>query len=179
MTDSNAKKPTGLVAYALGLVGRAAPPAAPATPSAAERLGSIPRAVFIADWLVDHEALCFALQHAAVRAAALPGNARLPAATVEIAHARLVEHARILVDMPRPVIVASNGYNFIPYERLAEARAKVTVLQAELESTRADLAAVLGLLNEVRLQFARDDGLQDNLLLRIDAALASMRGGAA
>ena len=109
-------------------------PALREAPGPAEvRLGKIPDVVDTAAWYEEHAQLCYDLQVAAVRAA----SDREAEADVAKAHAALLAHAAIINGGSGPVLLSRNGEYRIPFERLAAARAKVKVLEAENARLRA------------------------------------------
>lgn len=119
----------------LGVVIRSTPgPALREAPGPAEvRLGTIPDVVNTATWYEEHAELCYDLQVAAVRAA----SDRDAEAEVAKAHAALLAHAAIINGGSGPVLLAKDGIHPIPFERLAAARAKIKVLEAEVARLRA------------------------------------------
>lgn len=104
-------------------------------------LSVLPRVVDLVVWYEQQEALSYSLLHLAVKAAGQPiGNIKT-AQDVDRAHAALLEHSRQIAGNHLPLLLAKDGVHTIPYERLAEARAKVQVLLAENAELRAKLAA--------------------------------------
>lgn len=97
------------------------------------RLAKIPDVVDTTSWYEEHAQLCYDLQVAAVRAASEPGAE----AAVGEAHAALLAHAAIINGGSGPVLLAKDGVHPIPFERLAAARAKIKVLEAENARLRA------------------------------------------
>ena len=109
-------------------------PVMPLPSSTAEaKLGTVPSVVDTAAWYEEHAQLCYDLQAAAVRASRDP-NAE---AEVGKAHSALLAHAAIINGGNGPVLLSRNGEYRIPFERLAAARAKVKVLEAENARLRA------------------------------------------
>lgn len=103
-------------------------PAMPLPMSTAEaKLGTIPTVVNTAAWYEQHVQLCYDLQVAVMRAAR-DANAE---AEVGKAHSALLAHAAIINGGSGPVLLAKNEEYRIPFERLAVARAKIKVLEAE------------------------------------------------
>ena len=105
---------------------------APNSPAEA-KLGTVPTVVDTAAWYEEHAQLCYDLQGAAVRAA----SDREAEADVAKAHAALLAHAAIINGGSGPVLLAKDGVHPIPFERLAAARAKIKVLEAENARLRA------------------------------------------
>ena len=97
------------------------------------RLGQIPTVVDTAAWYEEHAQLCYDLQVAAVRAV----SDQHAEAEVGKAHAALLAHAAIINGGSGPVLLAKNEEYRIPFERLAVARAKIKVLEAENARLRA------------------------------------------
>lgn len=109
-------------------------PAMPLPMSTAEaKLGTVPTVVNTAAWYEAHAQLCYDLQVAAVRAA----SDQDAEAEVAKAHAALLAHAAIINGGSGPVLLAKDGVHPIPFERLAAARAKIKVLEAENARLRA------------------------------------------
>ena len=109
-------------------------PAMPLPMSTAEaKLGTVPTVVDTSAWYEAHAQFCYDLQVAAVRAASEPGAE----AAVGEAHAALLAHAAIINGGSGPVLLAKDGVHPIPFERLAAARAKIKVLEAENARLRA------------------------------------------
>lgn len=109
-------------------------PAMPLPMSTAEaKLGTVPTVVDTAAWYEAHAQLCYDLQVAAVRAA-LDAKAE---PEVHKAHSALLAHAAIINGGFSPVLLAKDGAHPIPFERLAAARAKIKVLEAENARLRA------------------------------------------
>lgn len=115
--------------------------AAPALLSpAAVKMRTLPVVVDTAAWYEEHAQLCYELQLAAVRTGG-PGKDAATEAAVDKAHTALLTHAAIIHGCSEPVLLAKDGLHAIPYEKLAQARAKVQVLTAELAQAREELAA--------------------------------------
>ena len=116
------------------VLGTAPGPALREAPGPAEvRLGKIPDVVDTAAWYEEHAQLCYDLQVAAVRAA----SDQASEAEVAKAHSALLAHAAIINGGSSPVLLAKDGVHPIPFERLAAARAKIKVLEAENARLRA------------------------------------------
>lgn len=109
---------------AAALAGSAAPqPMSPAV----LRMSTPPTVVNPAVWYEEHAQLCYDLQVAALRAA----RDRAAEPAVGKAHAALLAHAAIINGGAEPALLAKDGIHTIPFERLAAARAKIKVLEAE------------------------------------------------
>ena len=103
-------------------------PTIPLPMSTAEaKLGTAPTVVDTAAWYEEHVQLCFELKAAAIRAAQDP-KAKEELQEVQSA---LLAHAAIINDGSGPVLLARDGIHTIPFERLAAARAKIKLLEAE------------------------------------------------
>lgn len=94
---------------------------------AVHRMSTLPTVVDTAAWYEEHAQLCYDLQVAAVRAASDRGAE----AEVGKAHSALLAHAAIINGGSGPVLLAKDGEHPIPFERLASARAKIKLLEAE------------------------------------------------
>lgn len=101
--------------------------------TAEAKLGTVPTVVDTAAWYEQHVQLCYDLQVAVMRAAR-DANTE---AEVGHAHAALLAHAAIINGGSGPVLLAKDGVHPIPFERLAAARAKIKVLEAENARLRA------------------------------------------
>jgi len=91
-------------------------------------------------WYQQHEALTLHLLHMTVKALATPAGAddiSNHAQDVDHAHSALRRHAQIIVGHAVPVVLARDGVRTIPFEQLAEAKAKVAALECELHILRA------------------------------------------
>lgn len=123
---------------------------APMHPPALKRRGVMgaPPMVDNETWYGQHTKLVHRLLHMTVRAAALPSG---PADDeVEQVLANVLQHAREIVAYELPTLLAKDGANTIPYERLATARAKVSALRLELRRTKAELAEALASQGKAR-----------------------------
>lgn len=104
--------------------------------SAQALLATAPRTLNGAAWLEQHEALTHHLLHMMARALAKPAGRATDGVLQPIAqaYAALRGHAKQLVGDAMPVVIAADGRHEIPFEKLSEARAKVAVLQGELQA---------------------------------------------
>ena len=114
---------------------------APSGSGARIALSALPRVVDLVVWYEQQEALSYSLLHLAVKAAGQPIGNMKAAQDVDRAHAALLEHSRQIAGNHLLLLLAKDGVHTTPYERLAEARAKVQVLLAENAELRAKLAA--------------------------------------
>jgi hypothetical protein len=148
--------------------------AAPALLSpAAVKMSTLPVVVDTAAWYEEHAQLCYELQLAAVRAGGLGKDAATEAA-VDKAHTALLAHAAIIHGGSEPVLLAKDGLHAIPYEKLAEARAKVQVLTAALAQAREELAAAKA--EGWRPEFDAMSPRQEELAIQFCQEIAGRRG---
>lgn len=147
----------------------ASPPLSPA----AVKMSTLPVVVDTAAWYEEHAQLCYELQLAAVRAGG-PGKDAATEAAVDKAHTALLAHAAIIHGGSEPVVLARDGVHTIPYEKLAEARAKVQVLTAELAQAREELAAAKA--KKWRPEFDAMSPLQEELAIQFCLEIAGRRG---
>lgn len=111
--------------------------------SANTALTEIPEVIDMSAWYEQHVALLHQFLHRTLWAIAnTPArrNTRL-LKLLELAHAELREHTRKIAGGAVPKVLARDGQNTISYEKLAEARAQVRVLTAELKQAREELSA--------------------------------------
>ena len=103
--------------------------------SAAERMANTRQVIEIdtTEWLEHHVALCHHFQHKAVKAALAPPGDKAAMAEANRAFELLQEHARVINGGDDPVVLAKDGLHRIPYSTVAELRAKVRVLEHELQ----------------------------------------------
>ena len=116
--------------------------------SAAERLADTRQIIEIdtTEWLEHHTALCHHFQHKTLKAAQAPANDKAAMAEANRAFEMLQQHARVINGGDDPVVLAKDGLHRIPYSTVAELRAKVRVLERELELVQSivEAQAVLG-----------------------------------
>lgn len=134
---------------------------------------SIARAKERGIWLEQHEALTHHLLHMMARALAKPAGRATDGALQPIAQAysALREHAKQVVGDAVPVVLAADGRHEIPFEKLSEARAKVTVLQAELQAAHIAGAQARDLLALAQSCMAQGTAPSAELVARIQQAL--------
>lgn len=101
--------------------------------SAETQMAVVPIVVDTTSWYEEHAQLSFDLQVAAVLAA----RGQIAEAEVGKAHEALLAHAAIINGGSAPVLLAKDGEHTIPFQRLAAARAKNKVLEAENARLRA------------------------------------------
>lgn len=106
-------------------------------------LGEAPTVIDMSTWYREHIDLLHQFLYLAVKAAAgtIDKHRAKLIQNIGETHAALKEHASLLAGDAIPKVLARDGQAPIPYERLAEARAKVRVLTAELGHLREALAA--------------------------------------
>lgn len=141
--------------------------------SAQALLSTAPRTLNGAAWLEQHEALTHHLLHMMARALAKPAGRATDGALQPIAQAysALREHAKQVVGDGVPVVLAADGRHEIPFEKLSEARAKVAVLQAELQAAHIAGAQARDLLALVQSCMAQGTAPSAELATRIQQAL--------
>ena len=95
-------------------------------------------------WYEQHIALLHQFLHRTLNAIAktpAKRNTKL-VQLLGVAHTDLQKHTSLVAVNAIPTVLSRDGQYQIPYEKLAEARAKVQVLSTELEETRTELAAL-------------------------------------
>lgn len=110
---------------------------------AAVKMSPLPVVVDPVAWCDDHFALLQQLLHLVTKAIAgrTGRNNEALSKSIGLAHSALKHHAALAVSDALPTVLSRDGKYPIPYQRLAEARAKVQVLTAELAQAREELAA--------------------------------------
>ncbi|WP_028605523.1 hypothetical protein [Ottowia thiooxydans] len=114
---------------------------------ASAKLNQVPDVVDVSAWYEKHIELLNELLYLQVKVVAGTvdqNNAKLIQRIGET-HAALREHTGVIAGDAIPKVLARDGKSSIPYESLAEARAKVKVLTAELSHVREELAEVKAL----------------------------------
>ncbi|WP_353177632.1 hypothetical protein [Delftia acidovorans] len=141
--------------------------------SAQALLATAPRMLNGAAWLEQHEALTHHLLHMMARALAKPAGRATDGALQPIAQAytALRAHAKQVVGDAVPMVVAADGRHEIPFEKLSEARAKVAVLQAELQAAHIAGAQARDLLALAQSCIAQGTAPSAELAARIQQAL--------
>ncbi len=126
-----------------------------------------------AAWLEQHEDLTHHLLHMMARALAKPAGRATDGALQPIAQAytALRAHAKQVVGDAVPLVLASDGRHEIPFEKLSEARAKVAVLQAELQAAHIAGAQARDLLALAQSCIAQGTAPSAELAARIQQAL--------
>lgn len=141
--------------------------------SAQALLATAPRTLNGVAWLEQHEDLTHHLLHMMARALAKPAGRATDGALQPIAQAysALREHAKQVVGDAVPVVLAADGRHEIPFEKLSEARAKVAVLQAELQAAHIAGAQARDLLALAQSCMTHGTAPSAELAARIHQAL--------
>lgn len=141
--------------------------------SAQALLAMAPRALNGAAWLEQHEALTHHLLHMMARALAKPAGRATDGALQPIAQAytALRAHAKQVMGDVVPVVLAADGRHEIPFEKLSEARAKVAVLQGELQAAHIAGAQARDLLALAQSCMAQGTAPSAELAARIQQAV--------
>ncbi|BDE74103.1 hypothetical protein [Delftia lacustris] len=141
--------------------------------SAQALLATAPRTLNGAAWLEQHEALTHHLLHMMARALAKPAGRATDGALQPIAQAytALRAHAKQVAGDAVPVVMAADGRHEIPFEKLSEARAKVAVLQAELQAALIAGAQARDLLALVQSCMTQGTAPSAELAARIQQAV--------
>lgn len=141
--------------------------------SAQALLATAPRTLNGAAWLEQHEDLTHHLLHMMARALAKPAGRTTDGALQPIAQAytALRAHAKQVVGDAVPVVLAADGRHEIPFEKLSEARAKVAVLQAELQAAHIAGAQARDLLALAQSCMAQGTAPSAELAARIQQAV--------
>ncbi|MGE8319068.1 MAG: hypothetical protein ACN6O3_10005 [Comamonas sp.] len=138
---------------------------------AARMLADAPQLVDRTNWYEQHEALCHHLLHTVAKAMITHTDEALREAGQ--AHGAVRRHAQLIAGAAVPIVLTRDGRHTIAYEQLAEARAKVTILQEELQAARAAASNAKALLAEVASCLTRDQNPPDDLRQRIHDWLIS------
>ena len=103
--------------------------------SAAERMANTRQVIEIdtTESLEHHVALSHHFQYATLKAARAPAGDKAAMAEANRAFDLLQEHARVINGGDEPVVLAKDGLHRIPYSTVAELRAKVRVLEHEMQ----------------------------------------------
>lgn len=143
---------------------------------AAVALAEVPEVIDVSAWYEQHVALLHQFLHHALKAvASTPSrrNARLIQRLGQ-AHADLKQHAGRVAGEAIPAVLSRDGQHPIPFERLAEAQAKVQVLTAELTQAREEAVAVKA--EEWRPAFGVMSPRQEELAIQFCQEIAGLRG---
>jgi len=146
--------------------------------SAQALLATAPRELSGGVWLEQHEDLIHHLLHMMARALSktagrAPNGALQPIAE---AYAALRAHAKEVMGDAVPVVLAADGRHEIPFEKLSEARAKVAVLQAELQAAHIAGAQARDLLALAQSCMAQGKAPSAELAARIHQTLDQTAG---
>ena len=101
----------------------------------------LPVAIDAQDWYIQHASLVHDLIYATVTATRAPVGTTGANVEAHKAQQALIRHAALITQGHPPVVVTRDGKHTIAYEELADARAKVKVLTAELDQARRAPAA--------------------------------------
>lgn len=88
-----------------------------------------------AGWYQEHEQLSYAFVVAIAKASI--DSSRAARIAAEHAHDALLQHAQLILGSAAPVVLTRDGKHTIPYKEVADLRARVRVLSAELAALRA------------------------------------------
>lgn len=134
-------------------------------------LADAPQLIDRTDWYEQHEALCHHLLHMVAKALVTHTDEALLEAGQ--AHGAVRRHAQLMAGAAVPIVLTRDGRHTIAYEQLAEARAKVTILQKELQTARAAASNAKALLAEVASCLMQDQNSPDDLRQRVHDWLIS------
>lgn len=143
---------------------------------ASAQLADVPQVLDLTAWYEQHVALLHQLLHRALGAIAntpAKRNTKLVQRLGE-AHAELKRHTAAVGGDAIPTVLSRDGKYPIPYEKLAEARAKVHVLTAELVQAREELAALK--VEGWRPEFDAMSARQEELAIQFCQEIAGPRG---
>lgn len=123
--------------------------------SARQRLAEMPHVVSRSDWYLAHAIKIHELIVATTRAAMV-----LPAATsthpdVEQALNEVLLHAQLIAGKHCPIILATNGDQWVPHAELVVALTKASVLEKEVAHLRNQLAQTATLKQRAKSQGRR------------------------
>jgi len=144
--------------------------------SASVVLAEVPEVIDVSAWYEQHVALLYQFLHRTLGAIAntpAKRNSKLVQRLGE-AHAELRQHALKIAGDAVPTVLSRDGNYPIPYERLAESRAKVQVLTAELAQAREELAAARA--EGWRAEFLAMSPRQEELVEQFCMEIAGRRG---
>ena len=146
--------------------------------SAQALLAKVPRELNCGVWLEQHEALIHHLLHMMARALSTQTGYAADGVLQPIAKAytALRGHAKQLLGDAVPVVLAADGRHEIPFEKLSEARAKVAVLQAELQAAHIAGAQARDLLALAQSCMAQGIAPPADLMTSIEHALVNKSG---
>ncbi|WP_404299825.1 hypothetical protein [Alicycliphilus denitrificans] len=139
-------------------------------------LAEAPQMLDLSAWYEQHIALLHQFLHRALGAIAntpAKRNTKLVQCLGE-AHSELKRHAALVAGDAIPTVLSRDGQYPIPYEKLAEARAKVRVLTAELTQAREEIAALK--LEGWHPEFDAMSPQQEELVVQFCQEIAGARG---
>lgn len=143
---------------------------------AAEVLAKIPEVVDMSAWYEQHIAMLHQFLHRALSVVAntpAKRNTKL-VRLMGIAHTELKQHTRKIAGSAVPTVLSRDGKHPIPYEKLAESRAKVQALTDELTQAREELAAAK--IEGWRPEFNAMSPRQEALAIQFCQEIAGRRG---
>lgn len=171
MTKNITPPACGLVARMLEQEAAKRPPK-----SARAALATLPKSVHMSAWYEQHIALLHQFLHRSLRAiASTPAkrNTRL-VRSLEQAHSDIRRHTAIVAGNAIPTVLSHDGKPMIPFERLAEAQAKVQVLTAELTQAHSELSALK--VEGWRPEFDAMSPRQEELAIQFCQEISGKRG---
>lgn len=135
-----------------------------------------PEVIDVSAWYEQHIALLHQFLHCTLRTIGKTPAKRDTKLLQRLdeAHAELTRHAALIAGDAIPTVLSRDGKHPIPYERLAEARAKIQVLTAELAQTRAELTAAK--IEGWRPEFDVMSPQQEELAMQFCQEIAGARG---
>lgn len=126
-----------------GLVARMLEEAAAKQPPQSDRvaLPTLPESVHMSAWYEQHVALLHQFLHRALKVVANTPSRRNTQLIQRFGetHAELMQHTRKIAGDAIPAVLSRDGQYLIPFDRLAEARAKVKALTAEIALAREEM----------------------------------------
>lgn len=126
-----------------GLVARMLEEAAAKQPPQSDRvaLPTLPESVHMSAWYEQHVALLHQFLHRALKVVANTPSRRNTQLIQRLGetHAELMQHTRKIAGDAIPAVLSRDGQYLIQFDRLAEARAKVKALTAELALAREEM----------------------------------------
>ena len=144
--------------------------------SAETQMATIPIVVDTAAWYEQHIAMLHQFLHRALSVVAntpAKRNTKL-VRLMGVAHTELQQHTRKIAEGAIPTVLSRDGNYPIPYEKLAESRAKVQVLTDELAKAREELTAAR--VEGWRPSFDATSPRQEELAIQFCQEIAGRRG---
>jgi len=144
--------------------------------SAETQMATIPTVVDTAAWYEQHIAMLHQFLHRDLSVVAntpAKRNTKL-VRLMGVAHTELQQHTRKIAEGAIPTVLSRDGNYPIPYEKLAESRAKVQVLTDELAKAREELTAAR--VEGWRPSFDATSPRQEELAIQFCQEIAGRRG---